>query len=32
MADARGLLTSMAELTGQRFGGRPAVAFEILLY
>nr|BFE79458.1 PIG-L family deacetylase [Planobispora longispora] len=31
MADARGLLTTMAEQAGQRFGGRPAVAFELLL-
>ncbi|RZU53314.1 LmbE family N-acetylglucosaminyl deacetylase [Krasilnikovia cinnamomea] len=32
MADARTLITSMAEQAGQRFGGRPAVAFELLLY
>ncbi len=32
MADARALLTAMAEQAGQRFGGRPAVAFELLLY
>jgi hypothetical protein len=28
----RSLLTSMAQLAGQRFGDRPAVAFELLLY
>ncbi|EGX56296.1 hypothetical protein SZN_28503 [Streptomyces zinciresistens K42] len=28
-AYARGFLTSTAEATGQRFGGRPAVAFEL---
>jgi LmbE family N-acetylglucosaminyl deacetylase len=32
MADARGLITTMAEQTGQRFAGRPAVAFELYLY
>jgi LmbE family N-acetylglucosaminyl deacetylase len=32
MADARGLLTAMADQAGQRFGGRPAVAFELLVY
>ncbi|HWG98308.1 MAG TPA: PIG-L deacetylase family protein [Pilimelia sp.] len=31
MADARAMLTGMAEQTGQRFGGRPAVAFELIL-
>jgi LmbE family N-acetylglucosaminyl deacetylase len=30
MADARGLLTAMAQMAGQRFGGRPATAFELL--
>jgi LmbE family N-acetylglucosaminyl deacetylase len=30
MADARGLLTGMAQMAGQRFGGRPATAFELL--
>jgi LmbE family N-acetylglucosaminyl deacetylase len=30
MADARGLLTVMAQMAGQRYGGRPAVAFELL--
>jgi LmbE family N-acetylglucosaminyl deacetylase len=32
MADARTLLTSMADMAGQRFGGRPATAFEVLVY
>jgi LmbE family N-acetylglucosaminyl deacetylase len=32
MADARGLLTAMAEETGRRFTGRPATAFELLVY
>lgn len=31
MADARGVITSLAQQAGQRFGGRPAVAFELLL-
>jgi LmbE family N-acetylglucosaminyl deacetylase len=30
MADARGLLSGMAQMAGQRFGGRPATAFELL--
>jgi LmbE family N-acetylglucosaminyl deacetylase len=32
MADARGLLTAMAGQAGQRFGGRPATAFELLMF
>jgi LmbE family N-acetylglucosaminyl deacetylase len=32
MADARGLLTAMAEETGRRFTGRPATAFELFVY
>ena len=32
MADARGLITGMAEQTGLRFGGRPAVAFELVVF
>ena len=32
MANARTMLTSAAEETGQRFGGRSAVAFELLRY
>jgi hypothetical protein len=31
MADARPLLTGMAEQSGQRFGGRPATAFELFI-
>jgi hypothetical protein len=31
MADARALITAMTEPAGQRFGNRPAVAFELLL-
>jgi LmbE family N-acetylglucosaminyl deacetylase len=31
MADARTLLAGMADAAGQRFGGRPAVAFELLV-
>jgi LmbE family N-acetylglucosaminyl deacetylase len=30
MADARTLLTTMSDMAGQRFGGRPAVAFELI--
>ena len=32
MADARGLLTTMADMAGKRFGGRPAAAFEVLTF
>jgi LmbE family N-acetylglucosaminyl deacetylase len=32
MADARALLTRMAEHAGQRYGGRPATAFELLTF
>ena len=32
MADARGLLAGMAEQAGLRFDGRPAVAFELLIF
>jgi hypothetical protein len=32
MANARGLITGMAEQAGQRFDGRPAVAFELVLF
>jgi LmbE family N-acetylglucosaminyl deacetylase len=32
MADARGLITGMAEQAGRRFGGRPAVPFELVIF
>ena len=32
MADARALLTTMADQAGQRFGDRPATAFELVIY
>ena len=32
MADARGVLTMLAEMTGERFNGQPATAFELFLY
>ncbi len=32
MADARGLITGMAEQAGTRFGDRPAVPFELVIF